>query len=108
MLNRYDFASSRFEISGPNTSRNDKNIPCSPHFHLAWQFCRTNVFCNKSNRILALKVITLYSLHPPSVNFIKVVIFPKPFKLLINRLIVDTWFYNTIDLRPVKTILSID
>ena len=35
------FASSRFRISGPNTSRNDKNIPCSPHFHLSWQFCRT-------------------------------------------------------------------
>ena len=43
MLNRYDFASSRFGISGPNTSRNDKNIPCSPHFHLSWQFCRTNI-----------------------------------------------------------------
>ena len=41
MLNRYDFASSRFGISGPNTSRNDKNIPCSPPFHLSWQFCRT-------------------------------------------------------------------
>ena len=44
MLNRYDFASSRFAISRPNTSRNDKNIPCSPHFHLSWQFCRTNNF----------------------------------------------------------------
>ena len=43
MLNRYDFASSRFGISGPNTSRNDKNIPCSPHFHLPWQFCRTMI-----------------------------------------------------------------
>ena len=44
MLNRYDFVSSRFGISGPNTSRNDKNIPCSPHFHLSWQFCRTKKF----------------------------------------------------------------
>ena len=34
MLNRYDFASSRFGISGPNTSKNDKNILCSPHFHV--------------------------------------------------------------------------
>ena len=48
MLNRYDFASSRFGISGPNTSRNDKNIPCSPHFHLSWQFCRT-IFIPSTN-----------------------------------------------------------
>ena len=47
MLNRYDFASSRFGISRPNTSRNDKNIPYSPNFHLSWQFCRTiNVSMN--------------------------------------------------------------
>ena len=34
MLNRYNFASSSFEFSTFLSSRNDKKIACSPHFHL--------------------------------------------------------------------------
>ena len=30
------------ELAGQIQLKNDKNIPCSPHFHLSWQFCRTN------------------------------------------------------------------